>query len=327
VRQEVLGVFQASPRELKRLAAHQIDALLGAALVLDDRIQQLAAEAKAPAPDILSSLERRNRDFGAHQLQKNLVNWAAEAAAGDLAASRQYLRLLESLPEDRDGLRAVMVGRFRRLIVSPETFSLFLPSLYGALIGASTLTRGAAAKMVGELPDRFVEDAPPLLLEAFVALMDDPYIYVISSVMSALRRTPVPEPLHTQVQRRLVSLIGAYADDRQHSDFLVDAVRLLVGRYLTEAQLAGRPGAWVIEVLARHPPSTCQVSVGPLARSRPLGVWSWPRCKMESGYPIGATMSSARSGSSRLPRSRSYATICRRWGRGLRRSIPRCAWA
>jgi hypothetical protein len=254
VRQEVHSVFQGSPRELKPLAAHHIDALLGAALLLDDRIQQLAAEVKAPAPDFLSSLERRNRDFGAHQLQKNLVNWAAEAAAGDLGASRQYLLLLDSLPEDRDGLRAVMVGRFRRLIVSPETFSLFLPPLYGALVGASTLTRGSAAKVVGELPDRFVDDAPPLLLEAFVALMNDPYVYVVTSVISALRRTPLPEPLHTQVQRRLVSLIGAYADDRQHSDFLVDAVRLLVGQYLTEAQLAGRPGAWVIDILARHSP-------------------------------------------------------------------------
>ena len=143
VQREVQGIFQGSARELKPLAARHIDGLLGAALVLDDRIQRLEAEEKQPAASLFDALERRNRRDGASALQKNLVSWAAEAAAGNIAATTQYLALRENLPDDRDRLRAVMVGGFKRLAASSETFSVILPPLYGALIGASVLVRGA----------------------------------------------------------------------------------------------------------------------------------------------------------------------------------------
>jgi hypothetical protein len=254
VESEIQSIFQSSARERTALATQNIDGLLGAALVLDDRLRQLEAEAKTPAVDFLASLERMGRRTGATQLQKNLVGWAAEAAAGDAAATREYLLLLQSLPEDRDSLRAVMVGRFKKLIVSPATLGLILPALYGALVGASAGTRGAAAKVVGEIPSRLLDDAPRLLLEAFVALLWDPYQYVLASAVSALERTPLPPPFESQVGDRLLRLVAAYADELGQSEFLVDCVGLVLRRHLTEDQRAGRAGAWIIEVLARHAP-------------------------------------------------------------------------
>jgi hypothetical protein len=221
-------------------------------LVLDDRVKRLDAESEAPGP-LLSRLERNRRRDGAHQLQKNLVTWAAHGAAGDLQAIRQFLLLLDGLPEDRDRLRAVMVGRFKTLATSPETFAEVLPPLYGAMVGASTLVRGAAAKVVGELPRRLLSDAPSLLLEAFVALLNDPYQLVLSNTVNALERLTLPEPHHAEVRGRLMQVVSAYAQTRDRADFLIDCTSLFVHRYLTGAERAGRAGAWIVQTLASHP--------------------------------------------------------------------------
>ncbi len=267
---EIQSLFRVSPRDLVRLATQNIDALLGAALVLDDRVKRLEAESEAPGP-LLSRLERNQRRDGARQLQQNLVSWAAHGAADDLQAIRQFLLLLDGLPEDRVRLRAVMIGRFKTLATSPETFAEVLPPLYGAMVGASTLVRGAAAKVVGELPRRLLDDAPGLLLEAFVALLNDPYQWVLSRTVDALARITLPKPYHARARARLAQVVPAYATTRDQTDFLVDSIQLLAHRYLTDEERAGGPGAWIIQTLVGHPPQAFAKELPSLGRDlRPV---------------------------------------------------------
>ncbi len=266
VEHEIYSVFQGSPRDLIQLAKQHVDELLGAALVLDDRLNALDAEVKSPSPDVLAGLEHMNRRGSLHELQKNLVNWSAEGAAGDVAATRQYLLLLDNLPEDRERLRAVLVGRLKKLAVSPDTFALVLPPLYGAMVGASTLVRAAAVKVVGALPLRLVDDAPGLLIEALVALLYDPYQLVVTNTVDALKRLTLPEPYRAQVRNRLVELIGAYAEARNQTEFLLSCVELLVHDHLTDAEKTGRAGGYIIDVLARHPSRDLARSLPSLGR-------------------------------------------------------------
>ena len=253
VQREIQGIFQSRPDELKPLIAQHIDALLGAAAMLDDRLKKLDAN-NEPPKNFLEKLERINRRSNAYSLQKNLIGWAAESAAGNMAVTKQYLALLAGLPEDRDSLRAAMIGHLNELIVSPEALGAILPTLYSSLVGASVLIRGAAATVIGEMRPRHRDDAPLLLLEAFVTLLNDRYWYVLSAVVSALEHFTVPEILKHHVRTMLFNLIRVAAENMEQSRFLVDCIGVFVHRHATDAELEGKLGQGLIAILERHPP-------------------------------------------------------------------------
>ena len=123
-----------------------------------------------------------------------MAKLAAEAAAGDPERTRKFLSLLSSIPSERTELRHVLIGHLDELITSPETLAEVLPFLYSALVGASTLERGAAAKTIGEIQHKLLEDAPPLLLEALVALLWDKYFFPMVETVCEPRLSSVASP-------------------------------------------------------------------------------------------------------------------------------------
>ena len=127
-----------------------------------------------------------------------------------------------------------------------------LPHLYSALVGAETLERAAAARTVGKIRPKLLEDAPPLLLEAFVALLSDQYQLPVAEAVAALERVRLPDGMKAAVGLRLWSVIGAYARTTERQAFLVQAIDTFTARFLSEEQRAGKAGEAMVQVLEGH---------------------------------------------------------------------------
>jgi hypothetical protein len=252
VQKEVEDAFRGS-YNYREMASARMDALLGAAALLDERLRG-PDEFAARATNFRERLEAQSRRSGLFYIRDNLVDWVVKAAAGDPGRIRSYLNLMGGLPEQNEALRALMVSHLSQLANSPETFAIILPPLYSALVGASVLARARAAHVIGQLSKRQREDAPPLLLEAFVALLSDPFVLPASSAVSALSHMDLPSALNTRVAVRLAAIIQANAESRDQSAFLVSCMVFFVHRHLTPEQTAGQAGEWLVGVLALHSP-------------------------------------------------------------------------
>lgn len=253
VQQEVEEAFRQRSDNIREMAKGRMDALLGAAALLDERLRG-PDELTARATNFIERMEAQSRRSGLIHIRDNLVNWVAKAASGDPGRIQAYLSVLVGLPEESEVLRGQMVGHLSDLVTSPETFAAILPPLYSALVGASTLARARAAHVIGQLSERQREDAPPLLLEAFVTLLSDPFVLPASSVVSALRHMDLPAHLDARVGNRLAAVIQANAESRNNSAFVVSCIRFFVNRHLKPEQRAGKAGEWLVGVLALHSP-------------------------------------------------------------------------
>lgn len=250
---ELGSFFAHSGYRFKDLAAEKIDALLGAAALLADVLERLDAQHKAaPATDFLGTQERNNHRSGLASLQGNLAELAAKAAAGDPERTRKFLSLLSSIPSESTELRHALIGHLDELITSPETLAEVLPYLYSALVGASTFERGAAAKTIGKIQHKLLEDAPPLLLEAFVALLSDQFLFPMVETVEALERVRLPDGLEADVRLRLWMIIQAYAKTVDQQRVLVQVIDTFTVQFISDDQRAGNVGEALIEILEGH---------------------------------------------------------------------------
>ncbi len=250
---ELGGFFAHAGYRFKEVAAEKIDALLGAAALLADAMDRLDAKYTATPPaDFLAQLERNSRRSGLATLQGNLAELAAEAAAGDPERTRNFLSLLSGIPSERTELRHALIDHLDELVTSPETLAEVLPYLYSALIGASTFERAAAAKTIGKIRPKLLGDAPPLLLEAFVALLSDQYLLPIRETIEALKRVQLPDEMKAEVRARLWTIILSYARTADQQDFLVQAIDTFTMAFLSDAQRGGGIGEALIKILEGH---------------------------------------------------------------------------
>ncbi len=253
VQKEVEEVFQWGSDRIRHVASRHLDSLLGAAVLLDEKLRG-PDELTARATNFIERIEANSRRSGLVHIRNNLIGWVAKAVSGDVGRIRAYLAVLAGLSEEKEALRGLMVGHLGELVTSPETFATILPPLYSALVGASALARGRAALVIGGLSKRQREDAPPLLLEALVTLLADPFVYPVSSAVSALKYADLPPALDARVAAMLATIIYANAKSGEHSAFLVSCMRFFVNRHLTPEQIAGKAGEWLVDVLASHSP-------------------------------------------------------------------------
>lgn len=253
VLKELQSTLAGGPDDLAAIARDELDALLGAAALVDDRLQRLNASRPPPEAGTLALLEYNGRRDGFADLAESLVEWAASGAAGDRGATAKFIELLASLPEDREVLRAVMVQQLGDLVAAPDDLAVVLPELYAALVGSSARLRAAAARVVGELGHRLIDDAPELLLEAFLALLLDPFVIVHQAAVDALERTSLPEGMKGRVANSLLTLIAVYAreNERRSDEFLVDCIALYAARYASKENVRGLLGKWLLATLSK----------------------------------------------------------------------------
>jgi hypothetical protein len=253
VQREVEDAFQGHSSYLLDLIGEKSDGLLGAAVLLEGRLRESPKRA-AGETNAIERMEAYGRRSGLEHLRDNLVSLVARSAKGKVQSIRAYLAVLAGLPDELDEFRGLMLRHLNVLVTTPETLGLILPTLYSSLVGSSSLARGRAAKVVGELSPRQREDAPPLLLEALVALLRDPFVYPISSTVSALRYIKLPDTLEKRAARCLADIIGSGPGNKTQSRLVCDCIRLFAGRYATKEQLAGRAGETLVAILEQQSP-------------------------------------------------------------------------
>lgn len=250
---EIQGTITGQPYDLVGLAAEEIDSLLGAALQMDERIKLFDAAPQQAGAPFLIELERQNSRRMLAGLRDSFIAWAS-AGAAEVDKPEAYLAVLSALPEDREELAAAMVAAAQPLMTTAQGLNAVLPALYRALVGASVRGRGGAADLIGEMTTRQREDAPDLLMEAFCALLTDPFVLVHASAVSALRSFSPPEAFEPRVREGLAQVIHWHADDKSHEDIVLNCVRLLAHRHLSKAECAGRPGAFLVSLLRKLRP-------------------------------------------------------------------------
>jgi hypothetical protein len=253
VLREVLSAFSHVKEELSSLARDELTGLLGAAILLDSRVQHIDAE---PVSDenFLNRLERRNYRDLLLSLQNNLIKWAASAASGDAPSTEQYIEILARIPEGQDQLRSALIRNTHKFMEMPDGLNAVLPALYTAMVGSSTLVRAAAAKAIGKLNRRGREDVPELLYEALTALLSDPYVIVHHAAVGALEHLKLPEKLDRLAKISLIELIYSYAASHSDDRFLLQCIQLHLHRYTTDVQKRGKIGAYFVELLGEMKP-------------------------------------------------------------------------
>ena len=243
VLQELHGAFSYVAAELVTLAREELANILGAALVLSDKI---AASEGPPVieNDPVSAMERSNVRSQRINLQNALVNWAAEAASGDSRATAQYLEVLANIREEHAVLRARLTQEAHHLMRTPEGLVATLPSIYSALFGTSVRVRAAAAAAIGKLDRKAKDDLPRLVYEALVAQLSDSYVMVHQSALEALERIELPDTLNQGARGAVLNLIGSYHQSRKDDRFLLDCICRYADSFTSEAEKA-----WLFDLL------------------------------------------------------------------------------
>jgi hypothetical protein len=251
VLREIQGVIHDDPGELIDLARSEVDHLIGAAILMDERIAAFEAEAPTEQPTMLEVMKRSNHRQTLYNLRRCFTSWAAAGAAA-AEAPQAYLDILDRLPEKQDSFAACMIERSMRLADTAEGLNAVLPSLYSAMVGASVLRRAAAAYAFGEMPLRQRRNVPDLLFEAFLAALTDPYVYVHRSAVMAMRRFHLPEQFRNRVRHGLWRVLLAHHRNEDNQDLVLEIIEEIDG-LLADGEKAGRPGAFLVSLLAKMP--------------------------------------------------------------------------
>ena len=267
VLKEIRSVVSSGPYGLIALAHAELDGLLGAALLMDERLSAFDAAPRAPNASGLLQMERLNTRLLLSGLRDDFLKWASEGAVINEAGVQSYVDTLAGLPEDRESLQAAMVGEMQPLMTTAKGLNDVLPFIYSAMVGVSVPLRAASAGVVGKLRSRERDNAPDLLFEAFTALLTDPYKMVHKAAVSALTRFQLPDPFASRARAALGGLVRAYAEDQDDSHFLVECIALYVRRHATCEELEGSTGAYLVQLLKRAPAYETAKEIRYLARA------------------------------------------------------------
>jgi len=227
--QEICDAFRSGNGKLRNVVRSEFDALIGALLLLADRLAAIDAEQKPANEPFLDTLARRGRRSAYVSILSNLVEWGGEAALGDETLIRKLVGLLDDLPDGRDELRGLLLGVTKKLAMDLAGLRLVLPHLYHALVGPSALVRAYAATAVGDLPHRARANIPDLVFDAFGVLLWDQYVAVHKSAVGAFRFGTVPEDRVPGAGRAILNLIHHYRTESGEDRFVAECLAIAAG--------------------------------------------------------------------------------------------------
>lgn len=227
--QVVGGAFRHMSAALTEVVRAEIEALVGASLLIDQRIDALDQAPKQENETWLDHMERGNVRSSYNQFVSNFLEWAAQGARGDAVATDQFLELVDAIPQDRELLRGRALGALSQLAGGMEGLRRLLPYLYKGLVGASVIGRGLAAKALGDMSSKVYRDLPPLMFESFLTLLDDPYVYAHKNCVRALSHMSVPEQYRQRIAVGVMGLLHHYRIKSDEQDFTVDCIELVAG--------------------------------------------------------------------------------------------------
>lgn len=270
VLQTIASTFHRLPDRLAPVVRCEVGAIVGAAFLLADRVAAIDAEARGRDQDMLSFMERRNRRSTLASLMSHLLEWTAEASVGHPAAMDNLLALMDTIPEDREELRGRSLAALQHLAEDVDGLRRFLPHLYHGLVGSSVMVRSLSATAVGELRYRARRNVPPLVFEAFCALLGDPYVAVHKAAANALIHSSIPEEYRGRVAAALMSIVQHYRTLSHEDNFLAKCVRLLAGMADDFGRASRGVRNYLIDVAMGLDPVFLQSEIGSLSHT--LGI-------------------------------------------------------
>jgi hypothetical protein len=268
VLREISYLIHGRPYGITKLASAEVRSLLGAAILIEGKAQNLSATPALEDPVGNVAMERGLRIKLLRDLRDSLVNWAATGAGQSLAATRDYLEVLAGLPSDtKDLVKIDMVRHLDRLMTTTEGLTAALPQLYTALVGSPVALRAAAAYAIGELDSRQIDNLPGLVFEAFLPLLLDPNVMVHQHAAHALRRGGLRAEFRQRAKEALFTLIVAYARSHNNDRFLIECLDFYIDHFADPDEFRGRLGAWLISVLELVKPWVVAKEILTFARS------------------------------------------------------------
>ena len=239
--------------DLLPIAANHVEAILGAAATLSSKLnEQNPHELLAVPTSGMEELERTHRRNAIYLFQGNLIKWAFEAVAlQGLFGIRLALEFYEALPQTETEMRANVVEHLSKLMKNSATVNEIIPHLYGAMTSPEALIRGSAARALGEVSHEVRRDLPDLVFEVYLVLLSDPNVFVHKTAARCLKVYDFPERLKTNVALSLLTLIRVYQRTEDDQMFVADLLRKYVHGCLTDTQLSGNHGGFVVAAISQ----------------------------------------------------------------------------
>jgi len=243
--QEVAGVFRSKPYELELIARAEIDGLLGATLLLDDRLSAIDSVPRDENENWLQVMERRNKRSMINRLMSSYIEWVAVAAQDDQTLIDQIIDMMDAIPEGRDQLKGITLGVTQHLATSVAGLKRILPHLYYGLVGPSALVRSYAATALSEVRHNGHSNIPSLVYEAFCVLLWDQYLIVHKAAVRALRRFSLPEKHRLSAAQAVLNLLYYYRGREGEDDFVVQCIE----RLASWSEVFGKGGEALSKIL------------------------------------------------------------------------------
>ncbi|MFP1132871.1 hypothetical protein [Asticcacaulis sp. W401b] len=246
-----IAFFRRPVKKLAKIAATEIDSLLGAAATLSERYAAIGKpnDQIIRPKTFLDQLNVRQKRSSIDTLQGELISWAIVGATElGVAGVESILALYTALPDEQEQMRANMVAHFGELITSPDSMNAVLPQIYRALTDDSVLIRASAGQAVGSTNYHHRRNFPELIFELYLVHLSDPFVMVHKGAVKSLHLYDFPENLKRSAIAALVDLINTYRRSRKDDNFLVSCLGHYVNN-LTDAQIRGDQGRAVIALL------------------------------------------------------------------------------
>jgi hypothetical protein len=254
----VASAFRSEPYHLVNIARAEFNGLMGAMLLVDQRMQQHDAKRPTDANQFLNYLEWTNDRDTLANLTGAFARWAAIAAKSELALMKKLVGYFEHIPEDRETLRGRLLKNAVEMADSVDGLQLILPFLYHDIVCASPLRRSYAADAMAEMPREARQNMPPLVYEAFSVLLYDPDVVVHKAAVHALRRFSLPEELKRNASVALFTIIRAYENNEKEARFVIEAISWLADELKNKGTADKEVGRYLVRVLAKIDPETLQ---------------------------------------------------------------------
>lgn len=255
VTQHVQSALAHSSPLVGPIAKELMDLFLGAAAVIDSKIQAPPSDSQLIVPpDLVTAMEQENRRTTLWHIRESFIGLAIQGAQVDSAGLDAFEAFLSRRKVLGDSLEAAVIRKISPLLETGAGLRTLLPYLYGAMVGPSTQVRAAAAKALEEIGSLRFAELPELVPEAFLMMLYDPYVMVHKAAVSALRRITLPNQYDQLVAAALDNLIIAYRDNKKNQEFLVECIEARVSGKRNDAQFMASHGEIFVALLGNVRP-------------------------------------------------------------------------
>jgi hypothetical protein len=250
-------IERVSWRHTDLLGAHA-EQLLGAAALIAERLDFEPAS-DAALIETMAPLEKTFEDMNRHQAWAHALREIVSALSRMMPrlpkeVGAPLLETFESLEDRHDRLKAALVRGMGDTGAQRDGLRIAMPGLYVGLMHQSTLVRAAAAEAYGKVSRKYSEDIPDLAHEAFLLLLQDPYVIVHKAAVRALDRGRAAYALRRRFAALVGHLVVLYRGNRKDDAFLSKAIDVFAGLVGPEG-LTESTVSYLLETLSEIDPN------------------------------------------------------------------------